>query len=362
MLAGLMTKQKPSRKPTKSTKPAKAAKSAKAKPAAKTAPKTAAKAAPKAATKATKKPVKATKAAKPAKAAAKAAKKPVKAVKPVKAAKPVRAAKAAAKPVAKSKAAPAKGKVAPVKIKASAAKSTAKPTKPAAPARGKRVENGSASSSSQLTLALDNAAKLASAAADAGASAAQGTDGVQGAGGDESGDENQDGEDSEDEPAPLAESPRKIELKALLQASVEQALATARIAHHAAVEGATHEEARPENDKDTRGLEQSYLARGHAQRVAELEAGLASLAEMSVHELADGAPIALGAIVKIDDADHERTFLVAPAGGGMVLPGDITVLTPTSPIGRALLGRGVDDECEVGAGAHARTLTILSVE
>lgn len=254
---------------------------------------------------------------------------------------------------------PAKGKVAPVKGKASAAKSTAKPAKAAAAARGKRVENGVTKSSSQLTLALDNAAKLASAADDAGASAAQGVESAESAGGDESSKEN---EDSEDEPAPLAESPRKIELKALLQASVEQALATARLAHHAAVEGATHEEARPENDKDTRGLEQSYLARGHAQRVAELEAGLASLAEMSVHELADGAPIALGAIVKIEDADHQRTFLVAPAGGGMVLPGDITVLTPTSPIGRALLGRGVDDECEVGAGAHARTLTILSVK
>lgn len=166
-----------------------------------------------------------------------------------------------------------------------------------------------------------------------------------------------------DEPSePLPASPQKIELKALLHTAVEQALASARVAHHAAVEGATHEEARPENDKDTRGLEQSYLARGHAQRVAELEAGLAALNEMSVLELADGAPISLGALVEIDEADHSRTFLVAPAGGGMVLPGDITVLTPTSPIGRALLGRGVDDECEVGAGAHARTLTIVAVK
>ena len=33
---------------------------------------------------------------------------------------------------------------------------------------------------------------------------------------------------------------------------------------------ATHEEAKPENDKDTRALEQSYLARGQAMRAEQL--------------------------------------------------------------------------------------------
>jgi transcription elongation GreA/GreB family factor len=198
--------------------------------------------------------------------------------------------------------------------------------------------------SSQLTLPLPAGARAEVPGADA-AEPGDDADEVDDAGG-----------------APQPESPRKVQLKAILHDALEQALAAARVAHHAAVEGATHEEARPENDKDTRGLEQSYLARGHAQRVADLEAGLTSLAEMSVLELGDGAPIALGAIVKIDDGDHLRSFLLAPAGGGMALPGDITVLTPTSPIGRALLGRGVDDECEVGTGAHARTLSIVEVE
>jgi len=48
-------------------------------------------------------------------------------------------------------------------------------------------------------------------------------------------------------------------------------------AHRAAREGATHEEAKPENDKDTRALEQSYLARGEALRIEELRAGLADV-------------------------------------------------------------------------------------
>jgi len=42
-------------------------------------------------------------------------------------------------------------------------------------------------------------------------------------------------------------------------------------AQRTVVEGATHEENKPENDKDTRALEQSYLARGQAQRVVELQ-------------------------------------------------------------------------------------------
>ena len=65
---------------------------------------------------------------------------------------------------------------------------------------------------------------------------------------------------------PAVPARSKITLKAVLLAQLEAALATARAAHKAAVEGATHAEARPENDKDTRGLEQSYLARGVAQR------------------------------------------------------------------------------------------------
>ena len=73
----------------------------------------------------------------------------------------------------------------------------------------------------------------------------------------------------------------KAALKAELIAALTVALDTARRAHAAAIEGATHAEAKPENDKDTRGLEQSYLARGQAQRVAELEAGLADVTALA---------------------------------------------------------------------------------
>jgi transcription elongation GreA/GreB family factor len=158
-------------------------------------------------------------------------------------------------------------------------------------------------------------------------------------------------------------SPRsKASLKAALLAQLEEALATARSAHKAAVEGATHAEARPENDKDTRGLEQSYLARGVALRAAELEAATTAIAGWHLRDFAGDAVIALGALVSVDDDGRTRRFLLAAHGGGITLPGDISVVTATSPIGRALLGRRVDDDCEVHLGGSLRTLSITGIE
>lgn len=154
----------------------------------------------------------------------------------------------------------------------------------------------------------------------------------------------------------------KTTLKASLLAQLEEALATAKAAHKAAVEGATHAEARPENDKDTRGLEQSYLARGVAQRAAELEAAVAAIASWQPRAFAEDAAIAAGALVAVDDDGRVRRFLIAGHGGGLALPGGVTVVTPTSPIGRALLGRRVDDDCEVVLDGGLRTLSITAVE
>ncbi|HEU0035049.1 MAG TPA: hypothetical protein VFQ53_30695 [Kofleriaceae bacterium] len=149
----------------------------------------------------------------------------------------------------------------------------------------------------------------------------------------------------------------KPALKAALLARLAEDLEAARAAHRAAVEGATHDEARPENDKDTRGLEQSYLARGQAQRVAELELAVATITAWEPRAFGRTDAIAIGAIVEIEEAERTRRFWLVAHGGGISLPGDVTVLTPSSPIGRALLGRHVDDEVELGK----RTLLICDL-
>jgi transcription elongation GreA/GreB family factor len=149
----------------------------------------------------------------------------------------------------------------------------------------------------------------------------------------------------------------KTELIAALTAAVE----TARAAHRAATEGATHTEARQENDKDTRGLEQSYLARGQAQRVAEIEIGLAQVSAMTLRSFAAGDAVALGALVTLEEGDAERLVFVAPHGGGTVLSGDVRVVTPSSPFGSTLLGKHVDDAVNVPLQDRVRSLVIIDI-
>lgn len=150
----------------------------------------------------------------------------------------------------------------------------------------------------------------------------------------------------------------KSALRAELLAALTGALATARAAHAAAVEGATHSEARAENDKDTRGLEQSYLARGQAQRVAELDAGVADVTAMTIRPFSANDPIAVGAVVTVD---HGHRYFVAPAGGGTVVGDGIQVITPVSPIGRALAGKRVGADVEVRIGGKTREFEIVAV-
>src|SRR3954465_9678677 len=96
----------------------------------------------------------------------------------------------------------------------------------------------------------------------------------------------------------------KNELVSLLAADLE----AAERAHRATREAATHEEAKPENDKDTRALEQSYLARGQARRIAALREGLAHVQSLAVGAAPEGRPVALGALVTTEEDDEERVW------------------------------------------------------
>jgi transcription elongation GreA/GreB family factor len=155
--------------------------------------------------------------------------------------------------------------------------------------------------------------------------------------------------------------PDKATLRTELVAQLTAQLATAQAAHAAAIEGATHAEAKPENDKDTRGLEQSYLARGQAQRVAELEAAVAETTKLALRTFAGRDPVAITAVVSVDEDRAEHRFFLVPHGGGNVLAGNIQVVTPTSPLGRALLGKKIDDEIEVVLPGKTRSLTITAI-
>jgi transcription elongation GreA/GreB family factor len=156
----------------------------------------------------------------------------------------------------------------------------------------------------------------------------------------------------------------KQEILRLLRESVAADLATMSAAQRVVVDGATHEENRPENDKDTRALEQSYLARGQAQRVVELQDALNLLKALELRAFTAESLISLGALVALEDGGDTVHYFIAPAGGGLrVTLGDaeVRVVTPQSPIARALLGKREGDDLELRTPQGVRECSIVSV-
>ena len=156
----------------------------------------------------------------------------------------------------------------------------------------------------------------------------------------------------------------KREILRLLRESVSADLATMSAAQRVVVDGATHEENRPENDKDTRALEQTYLARGQAQRVVELQDALNLLKALELRAFTAESRIALGALVVLDDGTDVEHYFIAPAGGGVrvtVAAAEVRVVTPQSPIARALLGKVQGDDLELRTPQGVRECSIASV-
>lgn len=157
--------------------------------------------------------------------------------------------------------------------------------------------------------------------------------------------------------------PKRALVDALV-ASLEEELATTRRAAKDAREAATHEEAKPENDKDTRALEASYLAGAQAARARALEGAIEATRGMALLDLRDKS-IQASAVVILEDEDEVRTtFFVAAFGGGTALSaGGLTaqVVTPRSPLGQALLGRAEGDSIELRVKGAVREMTIVGV-
>jgi transcription elongation GreA/GreB family factor len=123
-------------------------------------------------------------------------------------------------------------------------------------------------------------------------------------------------------------------------------------------QGAVHPEGKQEHAKDTRAIEQVYLARGLAERVETLRDGMAALAGLELRELAADDAVGLGTLVGLrDEEERELVFLLSPAGAGERLEvGSLSILvvTPHAPLGASLVGLRVGDEIEVEIPAGKR--------
>ncbi|MFB8830852.1 transcription elongation factor GreAB [Azotobacter sp. CWF10] len=130
----------------------------------------------------------------------------------------------------------------------------------------------------------------------------------------------------------------------LILARLEDDLALARQAAQAAHEAATHEESLAENKYDTRGLEAAYLAAGQSRRVEEIRQALSLYQNLQLRPFDAERGIQLTALVRlVDERGEEQTLFLGPDAAGLkVQAGDrqVMVITPRSPLGQRLLGRG----------------------
>ena len=119
---------------------------------------------------------------------------------------------------------------------------------------------------------------------------------------------------------------------------------------------ATDGERRAENKYDTRGLEASYLAHGQSIQARETAAAREQFAALAAREFAPGEGVALGALVELADGGERLWCFLGPAAGGTEIlheGQEVLVITPGSPLGRALLGRTPGERVRAGSGPGA---------
>ncbi|MBL9131409.1 MAG: hypothetical protein JNG86_09435 [Verrucomicrobiaceae bacterium] len=139
-------------------------------------------------------------------------------------------------------------------------------------------------------------------------------------------------------------------------------LAALTCAARGAFAAATDPDSKAENKYDTRTLEASYVARGQAMRVAELQEAERAFAVLSGKPLAPGAAAALGALVSLEDQGGSVHYFIGPQAGGTEIMHDgheIVVITPASVLGRKLIGRREGDVIPLRPGMEARVTRVV---
>lgn len=145
----------------------------------------------------------------------------------------------------------------------------------------------------------------------------------------------------------------------MLEALYQDALDAAMRAY----DTATDDENEAENKYDTLGLEAAYLAQGQAKRVTECEADLYTFKKLTEIDPGSTKNIKIGSLVYlIDNASKILVLFLGPTAGGLNIKFNninISIVTPAAPLGKALLGRFVDDDFELKLG-HVKKHYIIT--
>lgn len=156
--------------------------------------------------------------------------------------------------------------------------------------------------------------------------------------------------------------PDKSEVIAALRRTLGEELAAMERVAAMSRDEAGSDETKSEGQYDTRATEASYLARGLAFRIVELRRLLGWFELFDPTKPLSPPSARIGALVALEDAGDELHFL-APMGGGRVQAGGqrVNVISPSSPLGAALIGLEAGDVVEVETPRGLMEREILGV-
>jgi transcription elongation GreA/GreB family factor len=124
---------------------------------------------------------------------------------------------------------------------------------------------------------------------------------------------------------------------------------------------ATDPDSKAENKYDTRTLEASYIARGQAKRVTELQEGVQAFSALSGIELDEGSAASLGSLVALEGPGGLDHYFIGPAAGGTEILHEgceVVIITPSSPMGQKLVGRREGDLVAMRPGVTAKVVCV----
>jgi hypothetical protein len=161
----------------------------------------------------------------------------------------------------------------------------------------------------------------------------------------------------------------KHEVHKVVTAALLSRYETAKWAAKQAHEAATNEESVAENKYDTFGLEASYLAHGQSQRVLECEKDWLLFDKKRPVLFDEEGAIGLWCLVTLTELQAfsgvNKYFFISPCAGGLTVgisEKALYLVTSSSPVGKALLGKCVGDELELLQNGKQTAYEITTIE
>lgn len=126
---------------------------------------------------------------------------------------------------------------------------------------------------------------------------------------------------------------------------------------------ATDDQSVAETQYDTLAIEAGYLAAGQSRRVDEIKEAIAILKKLPITKFPNQNKTIVGSIVQLkSDIEAKHWYFILPVAGGFkssFIDTDMnqqeinfTVVTPHSPMGKALINREHEDDIEIVIGTH----------